>query len=108
VGGDDFRPDVRPALYAPLNRTDDALDTPDHSRPGPLTLLTIEQLRLVEGLPDDPVGDCAAVDPAPLHHARTPEKKVVGTCRSNAGDDPTALARLFTDEDLLVPRHMIG
>ncbi|WP_199827357.1 hypothetical protein [Streptomyces xylophagus] len=29
---------------------------------------------------------------------------VADTC---AGDDPTALARLFTDEDLLVPQHMI-
>lgn len=30
---------------------------------------------------------------------------VADTC---AGDDPTALARLFANEDLLVPRHMIG
>ncbi|MER5213841.1 transglutaminase-like domain-containing protein [Streptomyces sp. NPDC002838] len=96
--------------------TDDLLN---HSRPGPLTRLRTEQSDLMEGLPDDPVGICAAVgrlfvqpydatrlgvpesriaeknirpvselvaaltalDPAPLRRARTPEKRVVGTCR---------------------------
>ncbi|MFD4502074.1 transglutaminase-like domain-containing protein [Streptomyces sp. NPDC058457] len=38
--------------------TDNALD---HSRPGPLTRLAADQLWLVEGLPADPVGMCAAV-----------------------------------------------
>lgn len=38
--------------------TDDALD---YSRPGPFTRLTAEQAGLLEGLPDDPVGICAAV-----------------------------------------------
>ncbi|MFE2531401.1 transglutaminase-like domain-containing protein [Streptomyces sp. NPDC059371] len=94
-------------------------DTFDYSRPGPLTLFASGQLGLIEGLPDDPVGLCAAVqslviqptdavalgvpqerlaeknirtvselvatltalDPAPLHLARTPEARVVGTCR---------------------------
>ncbi|MFE4695922.1 transglutaminase-like domain-containing protein [Streptomyces sp. NPDC056738] len=96
--------------------TDDMLD---YARPGLLTLLTPDQLGLIKGLPDDPVGVCAAVqglvvqptdaaalgvpeerlaeknirpvsalvatltelDPAPLHRARTPETRVVGTCR---------------------------
>ncbi|WP_328448189.1 transglutaminase-like domain-containing protein [Streptomyces sp. NBC_00386] len=96
--------------------TDDALD---YSLPGPLTRLAADQLGLLKGLPDDPVGICAAVqslviqptdaaalgvpeerltekdirpvnelvatltalDPAPLHHARPPETRVVGTCR---------------------------
>ncbi|MGW1507388.1 transglutaminase-like domain-containing protein [Streptomyces mirabilis] len=96
--------------------TDDVLD---YSRPGPFTSLDATQLPLIEGLPDDPVGICAAVqslviqptdaavlgisedriaeknirpvnelvtvltglDPAPLHQARTPETRVVGTCR---------------------------
>ncbi|WP_405609092.1 transglutaminase-like domain-containing protein [Streptomyces sp. NBC_00076] len=91
----------------------------DHARPGPLTRLRVEQSELTEGLPDDPVGICAAVqslfiqpfdavplgipdariaekdirpvselvsaltalDPAPLHRARPPEKRVVGSCR---------------------------
>ncbi|MFI5674466.1 transglutaminase-like domain-containing protein [Streptomyces cellulosae] len=38
--------------------TDDLLD---HARPGPLTRLRTEQLALTDGLPDDPVGVCAAV-----------------------------------------------
>ncbi|EKX64397.1 transglutaminase-like domain-containing protein [Streptomyces ipomoeae] len=96
--------------------TDDVLN---YSRPGPLTSLDSTQLRLIEGLPDDPVGICAAVqslviqptdaaasgvpenriteknirpvneliaaltalDPAPLHRPRTPETRVIGTCR---------------------------
>ncbi|MEU4172924.1 hypothetical protein AB0F46_39380 [Streptomyces sp. NPDC026665] len=96
--------------------TDDVLD---YSRPGPFTSLDAAQLPLIEGLPDDPVGICAAVqslviqptdvaasgisedriaeknirpvnelvtvltalDPAPLHQDRTPETRVVGTCR---------------------------
>ncbi|MFD8717732.1 transglutaminase-like domain-containing protein [Streptomyces sp. NPDC059629] len=36
--------------------TDDMLD---YSRPGPLTRLTADQFRLLEGLPDDPVGICS-------------------------------------------------
>lgn len=96
--------------------TDDLLD---YTRPGPCTRLHPTQLRLIEGLPEDPVGICAAVqslviqpadaaasgvpgdriaeknirpvsklitaltalDPAPLHHPRTPETRVIGTCR---------------------------
>jgi hypothetical protein len=96
--------------------TDDVLS---YSRPGPFTSLGATQLRLIEGLPNDPVGICAAVqslviqptdatalgipeeriaeknirpvtalitaltalDPAPLHRARTPETRVIGTCR---------------------------
>ncbi|WBO68904.1 transglutaminase-like domain-containing protein [Streptomyces camelliae] len=96
--------------------TDDVLN---YSRPGPLTSLDSAQLRLIEGLPEDPVGVCAAVqglviqpadaaalgvpedriseknirpvdklisaltalDPAPLHQPRTPETRVIGTCR---------------------------
>jgi hypothetical protein len=38
--------------------TDDALD---YSLPGPLTRLAADQLGLLRGLPDDPVGICAAV-----------------------------------------------
>jgi len=38
--------------------TDDSLD---HSLPGPLTRLAADQAWLVKGLPDDPVGICAAV-----------------------------------------------
>ncbi|MFB7287855.1 hypothetical protein [Actinacidiphila glaucinigra] len=33
----------------------------DYSRPGPFTSLDAAQLPLIEGLPDDPVGFCAAV-----------------------------------------------
>ncbi|MCF1599725.1 transglutaminase-like domain-containing protein [Streptomyces muensis] len=96
--------------------TDDLLD---YARPGPFTRLHPTQLRLLEGLPEDPVGICAAVrslviqpadaaasgvpedriaeknirpvsklitaltalDPAPLHHPRTPGTRVIGTCR---------------------------
>ncbi|MER5834239.1 transglutaminase-like domain-containing protein [Streptomyces sp. NPDC002130] len=96
--------------------TDDVLN---YSRPGPLTSLGSAQLRLIEELPEDPVGVCAAVqglviqpadaavlgvpedriaeknirpvdklitalttlDPAPLHQPRTPETRVIGTCR---------------------------
>jgi hypothetical protein len=96
--------------------TDDVLN---YSRPGPFTSLDSTQLLLIEGLPDDPVGICAAVqslviqpaeaaalgapedriaeknirpvtklitaltalDPAPLHQPRTPETRVIGTCR---------------------------
>ncbi|MYS91662.1 MULTISPECIES: transglutaminase-like domain-containing protein [Streptomyces] len=96
--------------------TDDVLN---YSRPGLLTSLDSAQLRLIEGLPEDPVGVCAAVqglviqpadaaalgvpedriaeknirpvdklitaltalDPAPLHQPRTPETRVIGTCR---------------------------
>jgi hypothetical protein len=36
-------------------------DVLDYARPGPLTSLDATQLALVEGLPDDPVGICAAV-----------------------------------------------
>lgn len=94
-------------------------DVLDYSRPGPFTSLNSNQLRLLEGLPEDPVGVCAAVqslvvqpadaaalgvpegrmaeknirpvsklitaltalDPAPLHQPRTPETRVIGTCR---------------------------
>jgi hypothetical protein len=94
-------------------------DALDYSQPGPLTRLASGQVGLIEDLPDDPVGICAAVqslviqptdaaalgvpeerlaeknirpvnelvarltalDPAPLHHARKPETRVVGTCR---------------------------
>ncbi|MGW6907816.1 transglutaminase-like domain-containing protein [Streptomyces sp. NPDC054940] len=38
--------------------TDDVLD---YSEPGPFTTLDAAQLPLIEGLPDDPVGVCAAV-----------------------------------------------
>lgn len=96
--------------------TDDVLN---YSRPGLLTSLDSAQLWLIEGLPEDPVGVCAAVqglviqpadaaalgvpedriaeknirpvdklitaltalDPAPLHQPRTPETRVIGTCR---------------------------
>jgi hypothetical protein len=96
--------------------TDDVLD---YCRPGPFTSLDSNQLRLLEGLPEDPVGVCAAVqnlviqpadaaalgvpedriaeknirpvsklinaltalNPAPLHQPRTPETRVIGTCR---------------------------
>ncbi|MFI6318739.1 transglutaminase domain-containing protein [Nonomuraea sp. NPDC050556] len=96
--------------------TDDVID---YSRPGPFTSLDTTQLQLIEGLPDDPVDICRAVqslviqpadagalaiserriaeknirpvnelinaltalDPAPLHQARTPETRVIGTCR---------------------------
>lgn len=96
-----------------------ANDVFDYARPGPFTSLEPAQLRLLEGLPEDPVGICAAVqvlvvqpadavtsgipesriaeknirpvselisaltalDPAPLHQPRTPETRVVGTCR---------------------------
>ncbi|MEV0938216.1 transglutaminase domain-containing protein [Streptomyces phaeochromogenes] len=95
---------------------DDALD---YSQPGPFTSLDATQLQLIESLPDDPVGICAAVqglviqptdaaalgigearlaeknirpaselmavltalDPSPLQQARTPETRVIGTCR---------------------------
>ncbi|WP_377266835.1 transglutaminase-like domain-containing protein [Peterkaempfera sp. SMS 1(5)a] len=91
----------------------------DYSQPGPFTTLDATQLRLIEQLPDDPVGICLAVqglviqpteartlgipedriaeknirpvnqliavltalDPAPLHRPRTPETRVIGTCR---------------------------
>ncbi|WP_307865566.1 transglutaminase-like domain-containing protein [Streptomyces montanisoli] len=91
----------------------------DYSSAGPLTTLAPDQTSLADGLPDDPVGVCAAVqalfiqpgdasalgvaehrlaekdvrpasalvaaltalDPAPLHLARKPEARVVGTCR---------------------------
>ncbi|AMW11313.1 transglutaminase [Streptomyces qaidamensis] len=95
-------------------------DPPGHySRPGPFTRLGPGQAALLEGLPDDPVEVCAAVQalvvqpadaarlglpgeriaekdirpvsaliaaltdlaPAPLHHPRSPEHRVVGTCR---------------------------
>ncbi|KIF75799.1 transglutaminase [Streptomyces sp. 150FB] len=94
-------------------------DTLDYSRPGPLTRVDDLPSALTEGLPDDPVGICRAVqglviqpsdaaaigvpedrlaekdirpvsgllavltalDPAPLRQARTPETRVVGTCR---------------------------
>ncbi|ANS69781.1 hypothetical protein SLINC_7557 [Streptomyces lincolnensis] len=94
-------------------------DLLDHSRPGPFTRFRAEQSATMDGLPDDPVGICAAVhslfiqpfdavplgipeermaernirpasdlvdrltalDPAPLHRTRTPEERVVGTCR---------------------------
>lgn len=94
-------------------------DVLNYSRPGPFTGLDSDQLRLIEGLPEDPVGVCAAVqglviqpaeaaalgvpadriaeknirpvdklitaltalDPAPLHQPRTPETRVIGTCR---------------------------
>lgn len=96
--------------------TDDVLN---YALPGPFTTLDANQFPLIEGLPDDPVGICAAVrglviqptdavsagipedrigeknirqvneliavltalDPAPLHRSRTPETRVVGTCR---------------------------
>ncbi|SFN92756.1 Transglutaminase-like superfamily protein [Streptomyces sp. cf124] len=96
-----------------------ANDVFDYARPGPFTSLESAQLRLLEGLPEDPAGICAAVqglviqpadaaasgisesriaeknirpvselisaltalDPAPLHQPRTPETRVVGTCR---------------------------
>src|SRR5207248_5963583 len=86
---------------------------------GPLTSLGPDQTRLTDGLPNDPVGICAAVrglviqptdapaagvpearlaernirpvrdlidaliaiDPAPLHQPRPPDRRVVGTCR---------------------------
>lgn len=38
--------------------TDDVLN---YSLPGPFTSLDASQLPLIEGLPDDPVGICAAV-----------------------------------------------
>lgn len=91
----------------------------DYAQPGPFTTLDAAQLPLIEGLPDDPAGVCAAVrglviqptdaarlgiaedrmgernirpvnhliaaltdlDPAPLHRPRTPETRVIGTCR---------------------------
>ncbi|ETK31632.1 transglutaminase-like domain-containing protein [Microbispora sp. ATCC PTA-5024] len=94
-------------------------DVLDYSLPGPFTSLDPSQLRLAEGLPDDPVGICAAaqglvihifdvgplnlpedrlaekdirpvnalitaltaLDPSPLHQARPPGRRVVGTCR---------------------------
>jgi hypothetical protein len=104
-------PDPRsPAMTGPLL---------DYARPGPLTRLDAGQSGLLDGLPDDPVGICAAVqslviqptdaaplgvpeerlaernirpvnkliaaltalNPAPLHLARTPGQRVVGTCR---------------------------
>jgi hypothetical protein len=96
--------------------TDDVLD---YCRPGLFTSLDSNQLSLLEGLPVDPVGVCAAVqslviqpadaaalgvpedriveknirpvsklitaltalNPAPLHQPRTPETRVIGTCR---------------------------
>ncbi len=96
-----------------------ATDSLDYAWAGPLTGLTPAQVRLTEGLPDDPVGICSAVqnliiqpgdasalgvaehrlaekdlrsvgnlisaltavNPAPLHQAREPEERVVGTCR---------------------------
>lgn len=96
-----------------------ATDSFDYSQIGPLTGLEPAQVRLAEGLPDDPVAICAAVqslfiqpgdasalgvaehrlaeknlrpvskliaaltavNPAPLHQARRPEERVVGTCR---------------------------
>ncbi|MFD3377624.1 MULTISPECIES: transglutaminase domain-containing protein [unclassified Streptomyces] len=96
--------------------TDDALN---YAQPGPFTSLDGTQLQLIEGMPNTPVGICAAVqqlviqpgdaaasgipesriaeknirraselvtaltalEPVPLHHARTPEKRVIGTCR---------------------------
>ncbi|MFE3855207.1 transglutaminase-like domain-containing protein [Streptomyces griseorubiginosus] len=96
--------------------TDDVLD---YSRPGPFTRFDDSQLPLLEGLPEDPVGVCAAVqslviqpadavaagvpesrvaeknirsvnelitaltalNPAALHQPRTPETRVIGTCR---------------------------
>ncbi|WP_449348366.1 transglutaminase-like domain-containing protein [Streptomyces shaanxiensis] len=96
--------------------TDDVLD---YSRPGPFTRFDDSQLPLLEGLTEDPVGVCAAVqslviqpadavaagvpesrvaeknirsvnelitaltalNPAALHQPRTPETRVIGTCR---------------------------
>lgn len=91
----------------------------DYRQPGPMTSLDPAQVRLADGLPDNPAGICQAVqslviqpddatvagvpehrlaeknirpvrglievltagDPAPLHQARTPASRVVGTCR---------------------------
>lgn len=96
-----------------------AADPLDYRQAGPLTRLEPAQVSLTEGLPDDPVRICAAVqslviqpgdaaalgvqehrleeknlrsvskliealiavDPAPLHQARLPEARLVGTCR---------------------------
>ncbi len=38
-----------------------ANDVFDYARPGPFTSLESAQLRLLEGLPEDPAGICAAV-----------------------------------------------
>ena len=97
-------------------------DMLNYSQPGPFTSLNASQLQLIETLPDDPIGICAAaqglvlhavdataagmpedrlaeknirpaseliavvtaLDPAPLHEARTPETRVIGTCRDFA------------------------
>jgi hypothetical protein len=94
-------------------------DVLSYSQPGLFTSLDPTQLRLIDALPDNPVGLCAvaqglviqphdaaaagisqdripekdirpaseliavltALDPSPLSHARTPEKRVIGTCR---------------------------
>ncbi|WP_405817388.1 transglutaminase-like domain-containing protein [Streptomyces sp. NBC_00838] len=94
-------------------------DVLNYSQRGPFTSLDATQLQLIESLPDDPVGICAAaqglviqpadatavgvpearlaeknirpvseliaalmaLDPSPLHQARTPETRVIGTCR---------------------------
>ncbi|MBB5891261.1 transglutaminase domain-containing protein [Kutzneria kofuensis] len=90
----------------------------DYAEPGVFTTVSPEQVPLTKGLPDEPVGICAAVrqlfiqatdapagvpeerlgernirpasglidaltaiDPAPLHVPRPPDKRVVGTCR---------------------------
>ncbi|MEV2235005.1 hypothetical protein AB0H69_41470 [Streptomyces phaeochromogenes] len=91
----------------------------NYFQPGPFTSLDGTQLQLIEGMPNDVVGICAAVqqlviqpgdavalgvpegriaeknirrvnelitaltalEPVPLHHARTTEKRVIGTCR---------------------------
>ncbi|MDN3029727.1 hypothetical protein PH203_49340, partial [Streptomyces sp. S.PB5] len=42
-------------------------DLLDYSRPGPFTSLDVAQLPLIEGLPDDPVGICAAVQSLVIH-----------------------------------------
>ncbi|MFI9557427.1 transglutaminase-like domain-containing protein [Nonomuraea endophytica] len=94
----------------------------DYSQPGPLTILDAAQFKLIESLPSDPVGICAAAQglvlhatdavaaggfedrlaeknirpvseliavltalgSSPLHEARTPETRVIGTCRDFA------------------------
>ncbi|WP_129666933.1 transglutaminase-like domain-containing protein [Phytoactinopolyspora endophytica] len=94
-------------------------DVLNYSQPGPFTSLNVTQLKLIEGLPDNPIGICAAaqslviqpadatasgiaedrlaeknirpvseliavltaLDPSPLHQARTTDARVIGTCR---------------------------
>lgn len=71
----------------------------EYGRPGPLTTLLAAQLPLADGLPDDPVGICAAVHDLVLHPmqapaAGVPETRLAEQSIRPASDVIAALAAL--------------